>query len=293
MRTENYRQKLCARLKKWGNLPWFQGRPFKALVGLVLLLGVALLAWLLFHPRPADEAWERIMQKGVMRVGLDPSYPPFEYENETTGEPEGFDVELAQALAERLGVEVQFVVLGFDGLYDALKMGQCDVVISALPYDPLWTQDVLYSTPYFEAGIYLVVREGEEAIKEPGDLKGRSVAVEMGSTADLEARRLQLRLGKLIIKPYPTPSDALAALKRGEADAALIDAISAYQFMGQQGGIKLIGEPILKDPYVIAVDKKSAILLEAVNSALLQMKEEGFLEGLMEKYFGVRIKPVQ
>ena len=112
------------------------------------------------RPEPIEGSlFERILASGVLRVGMDASYPPFETEN-ADGTCAGYDVDLARALAARWGVRAEFVNVHLDGLYDALRAGKCDVIISAIPYDRTMTRDVLYSTAYLNAGLVLVVREG-------------------------------------------------------------------------------------------------------------------------------------
>src|SRR5690606_37665238 len=96
--------------------------------------------------------------RGTWRVGLDPSFPPFEM-LDANGQIIGFDVALAQELAALWGLEVEFVSIGFDSLLDAVRTGQVDSVVSAYPYDPRLTRDVRFSTPYFEAGIRLAIRD--------------------------------------------------------------------------------------------------------------------------------------
>lgn len=227
-----------------------------------------------------DRSWERIEGQGVLRVGMDASYPPFELWDEVG--LRGYDVDLALALGREWGVEVDFENITFDGLYDALKVERVDIIISALPYDPLLTQDVAYSYSYFDAGQVLVVRE-EAAIAKIENLNGRRVGLESGSRGDLEARRLEQRM-TLERKAYLSPQEVLEALREGKVDAAIVDAVSAYQFMGEQGGLRIV-QRVTEEPYVIAVPIKAPILLEKVNEAIIKWRETGFLEELREKWF--------
>jgi len=228
-----------------------------------------------------DKIWERIEGQGVVRVGMDASYLPFELWDEVG--LRGYDVDLALALGRELGVEVDFENISFDGLYDALKAGWVDIIISALPYDPLLTQDVAYSYSYFDAGQVLVVREEERAITRVEDLNRRRVGLELGSMGDLEARRLEQRMA-LERRGYLGPREVLEALREGEVDAGIVDAISAYLFMGEEGGLRIV-QQITEEPYVIAVPIKAPNLLEKVNEAIIRWRETGFLEELREKWF--------
>ena len=255
-------------------------------VAALALLSV-LAAVLLWHTvrRGEDEVWARIQRSGVWRVGMDPSFPPFE-SLDGEGQPIGYDVDLARAIAARWGVEVSFEGIGFDGLVAALWAHKADSVISALPVDPRLTRDVAYSIPYFEAGLLLVVAEGTTDIASPDDLAGRRLAVEWGSEGDVQGRELRRRLEGLTLLPFPLPQDALAAVVAGEADAALTDAISLRQFRRELGGLRAVGPPLVSVPYVVAVPRQAPKLLAAVNEALAALQEEGTLARLEEKWFG-------
>ena len=230
-----------------------------------------------------DETWERIQQRGVLRVGMDASYPPFEDIDED-GNLIGYDIDLAHALARRFGVEVEFVIISFDGLYDALLVERTDVIISALPFDVRLTEDVTYSYSYFNAGQVLVVREDEEAIVAVDNVAGRRVGVELGSMGDVEARQL-LRRTEFELFPYRTPEEALTMLKEGQVDAAIMDVVSTFQFIREQGGVKIVGSPVTDDPYVIAVPLNSPILQQRINEAILELSGSGFLDRLRMKWF--------
>ncbi len=253
-------------------------------IGLALLVLVGLAIFWLWRPFGGalrDKTWERIQREGVLRVGMDASYPPFEiWDDEGL---RGYDVDLALELGRRWGVEVKFANITFDGLYDALQVGRIDAIISALPYDPLLTQDVAYSYSYFNAGQALVVREGEEAIGGVEDLEGRTVGLELGSMGDLEARRLEQRM-TLTRRAYLTPHEALEAVKEGEVDAAIADVVSAYEFIREEGGLRIVVQ-VTDDPYVIAVPFEALILLGEVNEAIVEWREDGFLERLKERWF--------
>lgn len=272
----------------WSRRKWLPAAAALALVA------AGLGAWWLIgsQAQNEDRTLEQVLQKRLLRVGMDASYPPFENVDGDTGEVVGFDVDLAREIGRRLGAEVEIVNVSFDGLYDALIVGKVDVLISGLPYDAQMTEDVAYSSAYFNAGQVLVVRRDEAGIKGAEELSGRSLAVEWGSTADMEARLLTNRLPGLTLKPYPSPQEALAGLKGGESDAALVDAISAYQFIGQEGGLVAVGQPLTDELYVVAARPKSRRLLERINDILLEMRRDGTLETLQVKWLGTKSLPL-
>ena len=250
---------------------------------LVVIAGGPLLAgaWrVLFAPLPP------MLPEGVLRVGVDASYPPFAVDP-GTGVPVGLDIDLARAVADQMGVELRFVNMGYDGLYDSLRASQVDVLFSALRIDPLRTRDVRYTTPYFEAGQVLVRKEGA-GIEAPEDLEGRTVAVAFGTEGDEAARRWQRRLHVLTLQPYATAADALAAVGAGEADAAIVDAVSARLWLREASpadhDLGLASEPVTSDPYAAAVRQDYPRLHAAINAALQVLDEDGTLQAIISRW---------
>jgi len=261
-------------------------KPFHilGLLVLVVLAVAAVIAVILSRQTPQDYSWQRVRAEGRLRVGLDPSYPPFEFLDEATNELQGYDVELALELGRRLGVQVDFVYIGFDSLYDAVMTNKIDAIISGMPYDPNWTEDVAYGMWYFNAGQFLVVRQNETQINSVADLASRRLGVELGTTGDLEARRLQRQIAGLAVVTFPTSDDVLHALQDNQLDAALIDAISAYLFISKGGKVKLLHPAISDESYAVVTNRKSVQLRSAIDAILLQMKEDGFLEKLRDRW---------
>jgi ABC-type amino acid transport substrate-binding protein len=270
------------------------GRPWRArlsdhwplLAGGAVLLTVAaaLLLWRTAGA-PSDRFWEQIQDSGRWRVGLDASFPPFDG-LDAAGQPAGFDVDLARAIAARWGVEVQFEGIGFDGLVDAVQAGRIDSAISALPFQPERTQDVAFSAPYFEAGLVLVTPSGSAAVASVDDLAGRRLAVEWGSEGDVQARLLRRRFHDLVLLPGDTPQVALLAVAEGQADAALVDHISALQFMAADPRVAIAQDAVVSDPYVIVLPRKAPVLQEQVAEALQALRADGTLEALIARWLG-------
>ena len=265
----------------------------------VAALVVAAGLWLLLRvlPEPIDPTWERIMETGVLRVCTDPSWLPFEFIDQNTAQIEGFDVDLARLLAERLipgadsdpvvaaqpAVRAAILSVGFDSLYDALLAGRCDAVLSALPYEPARTQDVVYSVAYFNAGLALLTRVDESDIEVLDDLAERVVGVEWGFVPEGNSRQRDL-MRNLSLRRYETAADALRALHAGEVEAAIVDRMTALAYIRDCDGLQFVGEPLYDVNYVIPLRPGSFRLLEEINRVLLEMREDGTLERLQEKW---------
>jgi len=219
-----------------------------------------------------DVTWQHIQQSGVLRIGLDPTYPPFE--NADGGVLEGFDVDLGRALATELGLEADFVYFGYDGLYDALGTGQVDVLLSALVIEQARTRDYAYSQPYFDAGQILVVPDSS-AIAGMESLTGQKVAVELGTDGHVLALEWQGRLRGMEIVPFNTSDEALSAVGGGQAAAALVDNISGSLYVEGVSGLRVVGNPVKGEPFAAVVRIEDERLLEALNQALKQLESDG------------------
>ena len=255
----------------------------RTLVYLIAALLLLPLLWFFLAPRD-DGALAEIRRRGTLRVGLDASFPPFETTDEQ-GQIVGLDVDLAREIAADLGVEVELVNIGFDGLYDALLARRADIVISGLPYDPRWTEDVAYTHNYFNAGQVLLVRRGGLAIETVADVAGRTVAVEWGSQADMEGRRLAEELENVTLLRQPTAAEALAALNSGQAEAAIVDGVSAHS--ASAAGLGLVTY-LTDEWYAAAVHIESRELLAAVNDTLARLEKSGEMAEIQARWLGGR-----
>jgi ABC-type amino acid transport substrate-binding protein len=243
-----------------------------------------------------DPTWQRIQQQGVMRVGMDPNWLPFEY-IDGDGKLAGFDVELALELGRRMGLEVQFVAnLSFDGLYDALTAGLVDVVISAVIVDPGRSADFAYTTPYFDAGLVLVARADGVGVEGMQDLNHKVLAVELGSDGDTVARRWKRRLEDLTLLHSDTAESALIAVAEGQAHVALCDRASALMVLKRSRQaldsavpsttLTIRGSPITPERYAAVIRWESRQLLRRLNRALVEMEEDMWLAHLEQTWLG-------
>lgn len=243
----------------------------------VLLLAAAILLLMIFYPTPQRP----MLPHGVLRVGVDGSYPPFGID--LGGEFTGLDVDIARALAAEIGAPVQFVGLGYDGLYDALRTDQVDVVIAALRVNPQMMADVRYTRHYFDAG-QVLVRPTGSALNTMRDMDGLAVAVEFGGAGDEEARVWQRRLHQLTLAEFATADAALTAVQDGEADAALVDAVAARLWRRDHDGLTIAPEYVTHDPYAAAVRLDNTRLAEALDAALGRLIDSGELARILARW---------
>ncbi len=245
-------------------------------LAVILALTGVVLWFMLTLPR-RDDVWQRLQAGSPLRVAVDPSFPPFDA-IDAHGEFVGFDIDLAREIGHRLGAPVEFIAISFDGLVDAVLAGKADVVISAFPLDQRLTEDVRYSQPYFEAGLVWVTRIDSD-ILEPQQLATTTVIVEWGSQGDAWARAQ----GFSHLARAETPDAALIAVLNGDADVAIVDAVTVALFPGP--GLRVHSPPLTSDPYVIVISPTAPRLAAAVDEALTDVIADGAWGRLAGKYF--------
>jgi polar amino acid transport system substrate-binding protein len=243
---------------------------------LTRLAGLALLASLVLCGLPAcqgkDTSWQAVQTRGTLRVGLDPTYPPFE----NVGPDQslaGFDVDMAEEIGRRLNLDIAYAPIAYDGLYDALVVGRVDALISALRVSPDQLGRVVYTVPYFNAGEMLVAPL-DSRVAGMTDLDGGVVAVEYGSEGDVQARAWQRRLASLDVLRLPDPGQALDAVQAGQADAALIDGISARLARDDYPALAPM-TTVSEDLYAVAVRRDSLALQAQLNAVISAMLDDG------------------
>lgn len=217
-----------------------------------------------------------------LRVGVDPSSPPFAAFSEDG--LFGLEIDLARELGARLDLPVRFVTLGFDGLYDALKTDQVDALIAGLIIDNSRLRDVHYSQPYFNAGLVLVSDNAIERMEDLANYDDASIAYEFGSEGDSEIRTWLRRVSPFEMRPYERPSDALDAARLGDADAALVDAVSAGLYLREHPDWNAHSTVITDNLYAIATQSRRPEISFAIRDALQGMIDDGTLQALIERW---------
>jgi polar amino acid transport system substrate-binding protein len=228
-----------------------------------------------------ESTWDRVQRNGVLRVGLDPTYPPFEfYDGDSLY---GLDVDLANAIAAEKGLTVEFSHFGFDGLYDALATEQVDILISALSPDLSRTRDFAYSDGYIESGLVLV-SPATQPVRQVASLTGRRVAVELGAAGHVQATTWQRQLQDLAISTFNSSDEALQALASGQSDAAVVDNITYRLFEPSAGNVDFVVAPIDSQPYAIVVRRDDGQLLAEINDALATLRDSGRLDSILNSW---------
>lgn len=224
--------------------------------------------------------------EGTLLVGTEATYPPFEMTDEA-GNIIGFDIDLLQAVAADQGLVLEFRDMDFDSLVPALQGGNIDIAASGMSITPLRLKQVAFTDPYIEAGLVVAVGPRSSHIKGAEDLKGLRVAVQQGTTGAAKAEELLAAKAFSSLKYFPNVSVAMMELLNGGVDAVINDKPVTEAFVAKNPGkIMIVGGTLASDEYGFALAKGREELLAKLNAGLANVKADGTLAKLAEKYFG-------
>lgn len=215
-------------------------------------------------------------------VGTDPTYPPFEYPDEATGEYVGYDIDLVNELCARLNCKAEFVATAWDGIFVALAAGEFDMVASGATPTAEREEIVDFSYPYLVYG-QIVLLPADSTVQRVEDLQDKPVGVQLGTTNDLKATEL---FGDANVKRYDTFDMAVIAMLQGDVAAVVIDLPSAVGFMEQYPGKLKVGPELTSGEALGMAFPPGSELRSAFNAALVRFKADGTYAKLYNKYFG-------
>ena len=228
-----------------------------------------------------------LINDGVLTVGTSPDYPPFEYLD--NGEYVGFDMEMAKALADEMGLEVQFVTIQFDGIIPAVAAGgQCDVGISGFSYDPERAEQIDFTDAYYVDNQAVVAMNDsgitEENAAEAINSADITIAAQSGSTGESYAKE---HFPNATITPYGNATDCFAAMQAGQADAVAINyAVANEMVTTSYTDASIVIADATGEEYMMVVSKDNPALTIALNAALAELQANGTIDELAAKYFG-------
>jgi cystine transport system substrate-binding protein len=237
-------------------------------------------------PEPTDSAAAGsdygLVAEGTLTVATEGTYRPFSYHDET-GALVGFDVEIAEAVADKLGLEVSFQETQWDAIFAGLDAGRFDVIGNQVSINPEREAKYLFSTPYTVSPGVIVVKEDDDSISSFDDLAGKTTAQSLTSNWYTLAEESGAQ-----VEAVEGWAQAVALLEQGRVDATVNDSLTFLDYQNSEGptGLKIAAET--EDPSLsaFAFTKDKEALVEAIDAALAELREEGVLAEISEKYFG-------
>ncbi len=235
-----------------------------------------------------DTSLTDVQDKGELILGLDDSFPPMGYRDEN-GDIVGFDIDVATAVCEVLGVELKLQPIDWKSKEMELNTGNIDCIWNGMSVSAEREEQMSLSIPYLDNHMALVVMP-DSGISTVADMQGKNLAVQTGSTAEeaLEAEDgAELKAAVANVNGFDDNLAALMDLESGASDAVLIDDVVANYLIATSGKNMIVLEDFLyAENYAIGFRKDDAALTEAVNTALRTLKDSGKLAEIATKWFG-------
>jgi len=255
------------------------------------LAGVAAISLAAAGAASANGLLDTVKQRGSLIVGLEGTYPPFNYVDAKTGQLDGFDVDVAKLVASKLGVKAQFVKTEWSAILAGLSSGKFDVIINQVGITPERKKTFDFSVPYVASSPQLILRRNDDSdYKSFADLKGKKLGVSQGSNYEALAKAQE----GVEVKSYPGAPEYLSDLVNRRVDAALNDQLmTAYLVKTSNIPIKggaIVGEPKFNG---IPFRKGNPEFEKAVNKALEDAFADGEFAKISVKWFGIDVSKVR
>lgn len=226
----------------------------------------------------------KTISDGTLTMSTNAEFEPFEYKD--NGQIVGIDVEIANKVAEKLGLKLKINDVDFDSLTMELQTNKCDFVAAGWSIKPDRQKNVDFSDVYYNASQAIIIPKGS-SIKAPADLNGKTVGVQQGTTGDTyctnEDGTSEVKVGT--VKRYNKAPDAILDLINGRIDAVVIDDFPATKYVEKNSGkIEKLNDALTNEQYAIGVKKGNTALLDTINGVLKDMQSSGELDQIIEKY---------
>lgn len=247
-------------------------------------LGLALLAACGKKPQAGEGAWDRIKASGTLRIGLEGTYPPFNFQDKD-GQLAGFEVDFGKALTKQLGLKADFRPAPFAGLLGALESGRVDVVINQITITPDRQAKYDFSEPYTISGIQIITMRGKGGPSKPEELAGKKVGVGLGTNYEQWVRA---NVPTADVRTYDDDPTKYQDLKAGRIDAVLNDRLVAADFVKTSPEYVASGMPFAAQGAGVAM-KKDPGLKVVIDQAINALRADGQLGQISQKWFGLDV----
>ncbi len=248
-------------------------------------LAIGLMQLVLATPVLAQSDLDQDTEAGVLRIGTEGTYPPFTYHDDS-GALVGFDVEIGREIAERIGVEAEFIEGPWDGLIAGIDANRYDVVINQVGITEERQAKYDFSEPYIASKAALVVRDDNEEIAGFEDLAGKRAAQTLTSNYGALAQEYGAE-----IVPTEGFDQSIALVLQGRADATINDSLSFFDFAKQQpdANVKIVATEADADFSGVLLAKGKPELVQAINEALAEIQADGTYSEISQRYFGADV----
>ena len=219
------------------------------------------------------------VEAGKLTMATNATFPPYEMTTDS-GEIEGIDVDTAKAIAEKLGLELQIDDMDFDAALLSVQQGKADIVMAGVTVTDERKAVMDFSDSYATGIQSIIVPEGSD-ITSPDDLAGKKIGTQRGTTGYIYCSD---DFGDDAVVAYDDGLTAVQALNNGQVDAVVIDNAPATEYVAANPGLVILDTSYAEEDYAIGMNKSNTALVEAVNAALEELKADGTLQAIVDKY---------
>lgn len=225
---------------------------------------------------------DKIKERGKIVIATCADYPPYEFHDLKGGKDEivGFDIDIAKAIADELGVELEIQDMTFDGILPALLANQIDLAIAAFTITEERKKSVDFSDPYFDGGQRILTYKGS-GVENKNDLIGKTIAVQVGTTGEEEAKKIE---GANLVQFNQVTEIALELVNK-RVDAAIVGSVVAEAYAKTHDSLIAVGDLLNSEQNGIPVRKEDKELLAVVNKVIADLKADGTYDKLVKKWF--------
>lgn len=218
------------------------------------------------------------VNEGVLTMATNAYFPPYEYYDGDT--IVGIDVDIAAAVAEKLGLELKIEDMEFDSIITAVSTGKADLGLAGMTVTEDRLQNINFSDSYAQ-GVQVVIVTEDSDITDLDGLAGKKIGVQLSTTGDIYASD---EFGAENVEKFNKGNDAVMALLSGKIDAVIIDNEPAKSYVAANEGLKILDTQYAVEDYAACIAKENTALLEAVNAALQELTADGTLQSIVDKY---------
>lgn len=226
-----------------------------------------------------DGALVKIEEEGVLVMGTNAEFPPFEY-RDANGDVDGFDVAIAKEIAKSLNAELVIEDMDFGSIISAINSGKVDLGLAGMSVTPDRLENVDFSDAYFNASQVIVVQVGNTDVTTNADLVNKKIGVQEGTTGDLEVSEVE---GTEVMR-FKKGIDAIVDLRNGKIDAVVIDALPAKVFVEKNDDIMVLDDYFTEEEYAIAIKKGDSSFVKHVNGVIADLKASGRYQEIYDTY---------
>lgn len=260
---------------------------------LVLVLCAVLALTAVFTLAGCGSSQEDPLSDNTLNVGVEATYIPMEYKDDNNNLT-GFDIEFGEALAKQLStdlnkdISIEWKDTSWDGIFTGLDAGQYDCVISCVSLTQERQENYFMSTPYVSNGVVIASRTDETAATKAEDLEGKTVGVQLETTADIAAQAIRDKDGvNLELKQFDSIMEAFSALEGHQIDYVMTDEPVGEYYANKKSDVYQVTSDILSnEPVSVCIKKSNEDFGNQVNTAIQEMQEDGTLKELSVKWFG-------